>query len=393
MADHALLSASGSKKWLNCTPSARLEATFTDEGSNASREGTKAHELLEIAAKLRYYGIEPDPILRTKAGRTLHGYNEEMQDAVEFFMDSIRAEITDPLDAAGVVYTVLVEQKLNYSEWATEGFGTSDITIVTQQKCWVRDFKYGKGVAVDSEDNEQMMLYGLGAYSDLRFAFEDIEEFDLGIIQPRINNNSTWCVSLADLLLWGEWVKERAALAWKGAGEFKPGSWCSDGFCKARYNCAARAAANLAAATEEFGDQPAAALLTPEQIALLLPKLDGIAKWAKELSDFALKSAVDKGIKYPMFKLVEGRSNRFIADEAKARGLLGNEGYLPGDYLAEPKLLGITALEELVGGKKNFTTLLGEVVVKPRGKPTLVPDDDKRQEWQGTASADADFAE
>ena len=392
MADHAVLSASGSKKWLNCTPSARLEATFTDTGSDAAREGTKAHELLEIAAKLRYYGTEPNPELRTKAGRTKHGYNEEMQDAVEFFMDTVKAEITDPLDAAGVVYTVLVEQKLNYSAWAREGFGTSDFTVATQQKVWVRDFKYGKGVAVDSVENDQMMLYGLGAYSDLRFAFEDITEFDLGIIQPRINNNSTWSVSLSDLLLWGEWVKTRAALAWDGKGEFVAGSWCTDGFCKARHNCAARAAANLAAATEEFGEQPAAALLTPEQIDSLLPRLDGIAKWAKELGDFALKSAVEQGVKYPSYKLVEGRSNLFITDKEQAKALLGKEGYLPSEYLSAPELLGIAALEELTGGKKGFTELLGAVVGKPRGKPTLVPVGDKRPTWQATTSADADFA-
>ena len=141
-----------------------------------------------------------------------------------------------------------------------------------------------------------------------------------------------------------------------------------------------------------WDDAKAAALLTPEQIDSLLPKLDGIAKWAKELSDFALKSAVEQGVEYPSFKLVEGRSNRFITDKEQAKALLGKEGYLPSEYLSEPELLGITALEELTGGKKGFTALLGPVVGKPRGKPTLVPKTDKRPTWQATTSADADFA-
>lgn len=386
---HALLSASGSKKWLNCTPSARLEETFEDSDSAESKEGTKAHDLLEITANQAFRGIKPAPKLRTEAGRREAGYTAEMEEAVGHTM-AIIWNITDELDAKGIAYTVMVEQKLNYSEWAQDGFGTSDITIVTQTKVWVRDFKYGKGVPVESEDNTQMMLYGLGAYRDLRFAYEDIEEFDLGIIQPRIKNDSTWCVSLADLLLWGEWVKVQSALAWEGKGEFNPGPWCSDGFCKARFTCKARADANLAVATEEFGDLPKPALLTAEQIATLLPKLDDVGKWAKEVKDYAYKSAVEQGVKYPRWKLVEGRSNRYVTDEKLAQIRLTANGYLPSEFMTESKLVGITALEELVG-KKEFGALLGDIVRKPEGKPTLVPEDDKRAVWQGKATADEDF--
>lgn len=387
---HALLSASGSKKWLNCTPSARLEETFEDSDSEASKEGSKAHELLEIAAKLRYHDVQPAKELRTEAGRRSAGYTAEMDDAVKHTIGLVKA-ITDQLDADQITYTVLVEQKLDYSDWAQEGFGTSDITIVTQTKVWVIDFKYGKGVPVDSENNTQEMLYGLGAYKDLRFAFEDIEEFVLMIVQPRIRNDSSWSVSLADLLAFGEWVKTQAALAWEGKGEFNPGDWCSDGFCKARFTCAARAKANLDAATEEFGDRPPAGTLTVEQIAALLPKLDGIAKWAKELSDYAQKSAIESKVQYPGWKLVEGKSNRYIPDKKLAQLRLTANGFMASEFMTEPALVGITALEELVGGKKAFTELLGDIVVKPAGKPTLVPNSDKRAVWQGSATADEDF--
>lgn len=389
---HALLSASGSKKWLNCPPSARLEETFKDEDSEASKEGTKAHDFLEIAAKQRYHGIEPDKALFTEAGRRDAGYTKEMEDAVKHTLELV-AEITDKLDAEGTTYTVLVEQKLDYSEWARDGFGTSDITIVTQTRVWVIDFKYGKGVPVDSEQNTQEMLYGLGAYKDLRFAFEDIEEFVLMIVQPRIRNDSSWCVSLADLLSWGEWVKQQAALAWEGKGEFNPGDWCSEGFCKARFTCAARAAANLAVATEEFGDLPKAALLSVEQIAALLPKLSDVAKWAKDIQDHAQKSAIEDGVKYPNWKLVEGKSNRYIPDKKLAQIRLTANGYMASEFMTEPALVGITALEDLVGGKKAFTELLGDIVVKPAGKPTLVPESDKRAVWQGKATADEDFGD
>jgi hypothetical protein len=309
-----------------------------------------------------------------------------MQEAVRELMARVMA-VTNRLKTDGEAYTVLVEQKLDYSQWAQEGFGTSDITIVTQKKVWVIDLKYGKGIEVSAIENTQMKLYGLGAYNDLSFAYEDIEELSLNIMQPRINNFSTFDISLKDLLAWGEFVKERAALAWEGKGEFVPGDHCSDGFCKARFTCAARANAAL----RDSGDLPKGPTLTPNDIADILHRLDDIEKWAKDLKGYALKEAVDNGVSFPGYKLVEGRSNRFISDKTKATEILLAEGYLLDEIQTEPVLLGLTALEELVGGKKTFTDLLSPVLVKPAGKPTLVEDGDKRQAWQPRASAAEDF--
>lgn len=409
---HAILSASGAKKWLNCTPSARLEETFTDEGSEFASEGTKCHELLEIAARYEFHGIKADayPVttlvsedpatgkqvwstewvdLHTEEGRRKAGFNGDMDDAVKVVLAEIR-KVTSVLDAAKEPYVILVELRLNYSAWAPEGFGTGDIVIVSQKKIWVFDLKYGKGVEVSSIDNEQMKLYALGAWAEFSFEYDGIEEVEVCIVQPRMNNVSPWCVSLADLLAWGEnHVKPRAALAWAGEGEFNPGPWCKEGFCKARFNCRARAEANLAAA----GTLPDKRLLSPLEIDALLPKLDDIEAWAKDVSGFALRSAVDDGVRYPHYKLVEGRSNRYIKDPKLAAVRLVANGVKQEDLFntTEPQLKGITDLERICGGKKKFTLLLGDIIGKPPGKPTLVPVDDPRPEWKAKASADEDF--
>lgn len=388
MAKHAILGASSSKKWLTCTPSARLEELLPNEDSAASLEGTKAHDLLEIVAKELYHGVASPLELRTQAGLVEAGYTVEMLEAVREFL-ALAKEITVPMDANGTAYTVLIEQRLDYSEWVPEGFGTGDLVIVAGHCVWVRDFKYGKGVPVASDENTQMMLYGLGAYNELSFAYEDIREFDLGIVQPRIHNNSSWRITAKNLLEWGESIKPTAQLAWEGKGEYVPGPHCDSSFCRARHTCKARASACLAASASltEGG------LLLAEEIAELLPKLPLIEKWAKGLREYANKSAVDEGVEYPGFKLVEDKSNRFISDAKLASVRLVANGYPLDKIQSEPKLLGITALRELIGSEKTFTELLGDIVVKPRGKPVLVSADDKRAPWQRPTSAEEDFGD
>lgn len=407
MADHAILSASGSKKWLTCTASARLEETIPDEDSEYSKEGTKAHDLMEIALRLQFFDEKPKPYpitvlvktegnketwssemvdLETVEGRREAGFTAEMEDAVKGLYTRVAA-VVDDLKAMGVPYTILIEHKVDYSEWAREGFGTADVIVVTTQKIWVFDLKYGQGVPVDATDNSQMKLYGLGAWADLAIAYDDIEEVSLNIHQPRIGNFSSWDISLVDLLAWGEEVKPRAALAWEGKGEYVPGDHCASGFCKARFTCRARAQACLEASAGLTHPD----LLTPEEIAAVLPKLDHVEKWAKSVKEFALKSAVEGKAKYPNWKLVEGKSYRYVSDKAEAQKRLAAEGYPEDGYLTSPELVGITELEKLVGGKKAFESLLGDIVRKPEGKPTLVPASDKRAEWQGASSADADF--
>lgn len=388
MAEHALLSASGSKKWLTCTPSARLEEKFPDEESEFASEGTKAHELVEYALRHHYFDEAVPEHLNTTEKILQAGYTSAMIDAAWDFLQECR-KISDPLDADGVVYTVLVEQRLDYSSWVPQGFGTGDFCLITNSTAFVRDFKYGKGVEVESIDNSQMKLYGLGAYHELAFAYEGITDLDIGIVQPRIHNVSSCRVSLADLLLWAESIKPIAELAWAGEGELVPGPHCRECFCKARFSCKARTDMILAAA----GDRADANTLLVDEVAELLPQLDEIEKWAKAMKAYTLAQAVDNGVKYPGWKLVEGRSNRYITDPKTAAVRLVANGVAQEKIFTTPELVGVTALEEAAGGKKRFTELLGDLIAKPAGKPTLVPIDDRRAEWKPAHSADEDFCD
>lgn len=384
MSEHALLSASGSKKWLTCTPSARLEEQFPDERSEYAEEGTKAHDLLEQALKFLYHGVKR-PVLNTEEKLLAEGYTREMADAVRVFEKECLA-ISEPLDEAKVTYTVLIEQRLDYSPWAPEGFGTGDFALVTNDTLYVRDFKYGKGVEVETVDNSQMMLYGLGAYNELAFAYEGIQWVDIGIIQPRIGNVTSHRVSVADLLTWGESVKPVAAKAWAGEGEFVPGLHCSEGFCKARFKCRARLQWILA----NVGEMADASLMTDDELADLIPKLDEIKKWAGTTKEWATSQAAEQGVKFFGLKLVEGRSYRVVKDPEAAVSRLLAAGYEKEKILTKPELEGITKLEDIFG-KKTLSETLGDLIYKPPGKPTLVSEDDKRPEWKPAQSADDDF--
>lgn len=387
MADHAVLSASGAKKWITCTPSARFEQQFADEQSAYAAEGTKAHELMEIIAREQFFG-EVREDLNTPEKLAAAGFNSQMLDAVRTFIADAK-EIIDPLEASGKPYTVLIEQRLDFSPWVPDGFGTGDLVVVSGHCIWVRDFKYGAGVPVAAEENYQMMLYGLGAYNELAIAYDDISEIDVGIGQPRIGNSSSWRTTLDNLLAWGELVKPIAKLAYLGEGNFVPGDHCATGFCRGRAVCKARASACL----DATASLTSADILSPAEVADILPKLDNIEKWAKALREHALKEAVDHNVRFPGYKLVEGKSNRYLSDKSTARIRLTANGYPESGFMTSPELVGITALEELVGGKKAFGELLGDLVQKPAGKPTLVPLNDKRPEWHGATTADDDFAD
>lgn len=386
MADHALLSASGSGKWLVCTPSARLEATLPDDSSDESKEGTKAHDLCEIIGREVFFG-ESRPDLNTPEKLEAAGFTGEMLEAARDFVGKCKA-LVDAAKEAGDAYTVLIERKLDYSEWAPGGFGTGDFILATRRKVWVRDFKYGKGVRVFAEDNSQMMMYGLGALADLSFAYDEIEAIDIGVEQPRLDASSSWEISATDLLAWAnDVVKPLALAAWHGEGEFVPGDHCTEGFCRARFTCRARADLYRNLATT---DKPGHTLTT-EEIAKLLPHLGQIASWAKAVGEYALKAAVE-GTVFPGHKLVEGKSSRFISDPGKAAVRLVANGVDKSKLFPEPepKMIGITAIQDLIG-KKKFEELLGDILVKPAGKPTLVDDKDPRPVWAPNASAEDDF--
>ena len=357
---HALLSASSSHRWLNCNPSARLELEFADRESEAASEGTAAHALCEH--KLR-------KILKMRSKKPVSRFDCDEMDActdgyVEFVMEAIeeaKRDCGDPL--------VLIEQKLDFSCYVPDGFGTGDCLIVADKRLHVIDFKYGQGVLVDASENPQMMLYALGALR-LFDSLYDIETVSMTIYQPRRENVSTWTIPVSDLREWTEnTLVPKAALAFKGEGEYIPGSWCT--FCRAAVKCRARAEAKLKLAQYEFALPP---LLTDAEIEDILTRLDDLTKWANEISAYALDAAINHGKEWRGFKLVESRSNRKYADETAVIEAARSAGY---HDVFKKSLIPITEMERLMG-RKTFDELLGGLIVKPRGNPTLVPVSDKR---------------
>ena len=374
MSKHAILSASGAHRWMNCTPSARLELEFDDNSGEAAAEGTAAHALSEH--KLR-------KALKMRSKKPVSPYDSDEMDNytdgyVEFVLEVIeqaKQVCSDPL--------ILIEQRLDFSKYVPEGFGTGDCVIIADGTLHIIDFKYGQGVLVSAEDNPQMKLYALGAL-DLFDGIYDIEMVSTTIYQPRRENVSTSTVSKENLYQWAEEVlKPKAELAFNGDGNYCPGEWCQ--FCRAAVKCRARAEAKMKLATFEFALPP---LLSDEEIADILSSIGDLTNWANEIIAYATDAAVNHGKKWPGFKVVEGRSNRKYKDEEAVAEAAKNAGYRD---IYKQSLITITEMEKLMG-KSKFNEILGELVMKPPGKPTLVPVSDKRPEMN-TSSAKNDFME
>ncbi len=376
---HAKLSASGSLKWITCTPSASLEQQFPDEQSRFAGEGTFAHEVHEHLIN-GYLGRHPVDLL---AFKDHEHWSQDLQAAVAVAVERIeeaRKRCADP--------QVLVEQRVDFSPWVPEGFGTGDLVIVADDLLEVLDLKYGKGIPVEAEGNPQLRLYGLGAYNDLAHLY-DIRRVRMTVLQPRLNNYGSCEMLVEDLLEWAETVvKPRAALAWEGQGDFVAGDHCSSSFCRARFTCAARGHHAMTLAKADFAlTDPA--LLTDEQIGQVLDRGDAVAKWISDVQAYALARA-EEGQAWPGYKLVEGRSNRrYVDHDAVARTLV--DAGVPEALIYERSLLTITAMEKALG-KKKFAEILSDLIEKPQGKPTLVPADDKRPALTAAASAAADFS-
>ena len=371
---HALLSASSSHRWLNCNPSARLEQEFADQETEAAAEGTAAHALAEH--KLR-------KALKMRTKKPISKYDSDEMDAytdgyVEFVLEQMaeaKKDCKDPL--------ILVEQKLDFSCFVPDGFGTGDCIIIADKTLHIIDLKYGQGILVEAEGNPQMMLYALGALR-LFDSLYDIETVSMTIYQPRRENVSTWSILVEALMEWTEnTLKPKAELAFKGEGEFQPGSWCT--FCKAAVKCRARAEAKLQLAQYEFAMPP---LLTDEEIEDILVRLDDLTKWANEIMAYAQNAAINQGKVWRGFKLVESRTNRKYTDEEAVAQAAKNAGY---HDIYKHSLITISEMERLMG-KKTFAEVLGALVIKPQGKPTLVPASDKRPAIT-SSGAKQDFTE
>ena len=365
MTAHALLSASSSSRWLACPPSARLEARFPDSQSSYAAEGTQAHALAEESLK-KY--TEEGWLSTALSGPE---WPRDMLDYVDVYVSIVLEKLNEARKKTPDA-VLLVEQRLDFSPWVPEGFGTGDAVIISDGTLEIVDLKYGKGVPVSAEDNSQMRLYALGAFHNYGFLY-NFDQITMTIVQPRLDSVSSQTVDLADLLAWGDRVKRIAAMAWRGEGEYCAGPHCR--FCRAAVRCRKLAEYNLDCLKYEFMD---ADLMDPEDIVDVLKVEADVAKWLKTVKEYALDQAVNHGEKFPGMKLVEGRSIRTVTDEKGLADKLTKEGYT--DIYKPVEMKGITDLEK-VCGKKNFVKLSEGFVTKPPGRPVLVPEEDKRPVW------------
>ncbi|GAA0109276.1 DUF2800 domain-containing protein [Clostridium tertium] len=361
MGGHARFSPSSAYRRINCPPSLVLEEQFEDEESKYAAEGSAGHSLAEHLIKRH---------LKQRSKRPVSDYfSDELLEAVDEYVLYVINEIEEAKRSCeNPIF--LVEQRVDASEYVDECFGTADMTIITNSTVQVIDLKLGRGVPVYSEENAQLMIYGLGILSMAELLY-DIETVKLTIVQPRLNNFSTWEISPDELKKWGEEVLEpRGAMALMGAGEFKSGIWCR--FCKARNQCRTRAEEFLNIAKMEFR-QPA--LLSDAEISEVLKVADELSKWASDVYAFAQEQSIIKGKQWKGFKLVEGRSNRKYTNEEEVAKAAIDAGYKD---IYKRSLISITEMERLMG-KKEFAEIMGNLVYKPEGKVTLVPDADKRK--------------
>lgn len=368
---HAKLSASGAHRWLACPGSVLLEEDLPDRGSPYAAEGTLAHAVGEL--KLRKYferGIGPKRFAAAMAGfKESEHWKSEMDRYTEDYFDEVKRR---SLLYPEIPY-VAVEERVSFADYVPEGFGTCDCIMIYGDEMQVIDLKYGKGVVVSPEKNPQLMLYGLGALAAYEMLYE-IGTVRLVIVQPRLDSVEEWSISAADLKAWGESIKETAKEAYEGSERLASGEHCR--FCKAKARCPERAR-ELFSAVEELAEAKEKAVppLSNADLAKYLTRAKGILDWIKDLEEEALR-AVLAGETVPGYKAVEGRSNRAFKSTDRALEILKGAGYEEA-MLYERKPLSLSKLEGLVG-KARFKDLLGDEVVKPQGKPTLVEESDKR---------------
>ena len=375
MSTHAFLSPSASHRWLMCPPSAKLNAALPNQTSPYAKQGTDAHELCAFLVEKALGRDVKDPT------ENLDYYDEEMQMCAEGYAEFVMQELELAKQTCPDT-EVLIEQKVDFSKWVEGGKGTADCILLSDGTAEIIDYKNGLGVMVSSESEEfggnpQLMCYSLGVI-DMFDGIYNIDTIRMAIYQPRRDNLSVYEMSKADLLKWADEVlAPTAALAMKGEGEFKAGSHCQ--FCKCKATCRKRAEFNLEMAQYDFAMPDT---LEDHEVEAILMKVDQLTSWADDVKEYALNQAL-QGKEYENFKVVEGRSVRKYTDEDAVAFAVKDAGFDP----FEKKLLGITAMTSLLG-KKKFEDLLGGMIMKPPGKPTLVPKSDKRPALKNTAQED-----
>lgn len=393
---HAVCSASASKMWINCPPSARLNEMFPNESSPFAEEGSFVHELCEYKVKKHLHR-------RMKRPQSEEYESEEAEACSDIYLQTIEEFEEQMRSDHGTVMT-LVEEKLDFSNVVPQGFGTGDCVLVSPGELHICDYKHGKGVFVDVDHNSQMMLYALGAVRAYDFIY-DFQTVSMTIIQPRLENIATCTMSKQELLDWGEKIKPIAKMAFEGTGEQKCGDWCR--FCRAKAVCEARKKEALALVNEEFvdldageellADEPESkpgvsaddsyhpdtdapvfkqpGLVPMDELEKLLPTLNRISDWIEAVFSYVSTEAIQHGVKIHGYKVVQGRSKRVFSNTDAVVEAAEKAGYTD---IYKKQLLTLSEFEKMMG-KKKFNEVLGDYVVKPPGKLTLVPESDPRE--------------
>lgn len=386
---HALLSASGASRWLSCPPSAKLEDEFGEKKTSVyAAEGTLAHELSELYIKMDILKCITEDEFNAHLEEIMANelFSEEMLEVVPIYTEYCKAQFIEAKEHNQLA-VIEIEQKLDLTEYVPESFGTADCVIINDDVMEVIDLKYGKGVPVYATWNKQLMLYGLGALRKYDTMY-DIEKIRLSIVQPRINNISTFEITVEELIKWAEEeLRPRAELAFAGEGELAAGDWCK--FCSVKNKCRALYEQQMEIAKYEFAD---CRFLSDEEISDIIKRTPQLIEWANSVVEYAQQRAINENKQWPGYKLVEGTSRRKWIDADKAsEAIFARMPELTEDEIFDMKLKSITAIEKVVG-KKRFAEVLSDVVLKPQGKPTLVPIEDKRPAL-GHGQAQLDFAE
>lgn len=385
---HALLSASGASRWLNCTPSAKLEDDYGEKTTSLyAMEGTLAHELSELYLRKDVLENIDEADFENQLEEIMANelFNDEMLEVIPTYTDYCEDQYIEAKN--NNEYAIIeIEQKLDLTEYVPESFGTADCVIISDGLMEVIDLKYGKGIPVYADYNKQLMLYALGALRKYDTMY-DINEVRVTIVQPRINNISSWQISVEELIKWAEEeLKSLADMAFHGKGELRAGDWCR--FCAVRNQCRKLYEQQIEIAKHEFAEPY---LLTDEEIADIVLRVPKLVEWANSIADYAKSKAINENKQWPGLKLVEGRSYRKWIDEDKALQTIYEQfPELDEEQVTTTKINGITTIEKLVG-KKKFFEKLNSIVVTPQGKPTLVSAKDKRPAI-GVQLAQLDFA-
>lgn len=375
---HALLSASSAEKWLNCTMAARMEEKMPNEAGESAKEGSLAHELAELKAKKHFTGMDKGTYTR-KYNKIVK--DELYQKDIDDYTDEYLEHLKDIEMSFATKPYAAFEVRVDYSNIAPEGFGTADCIMIGNGNLHIIDFKYGKTVQVDCTENPQMKLYAIGVLNKYGclYSFDNIF---LHIFQPRIKNVSMWKTTCLELLAWAEGIKPIAQMAYDGVGECTAGEWCDSHFCKCRAKC--RAYISQMNAVVPYLDKLPQEL-SDEEVGQALVLAENIKKWYSIIEKYAL-TALLEGKNVPGWKIVEGRSNRAFNDVSAAYKSLVSSG-IEEAVLYQKVPITLTDCEKLLG-KKSFTELLSNYVVKPQGKPTVVKESDPRTPFSPAA---ADF--